>query len=79
VESLRLEFKQESEKLSRQIRAIVQQVLGESREKRTTEGPDVNAVAIGATSAATPGPHLNPGRAGNLGGNTSHNFPQPYY
>jgi hypothetical protein len=63
VESLRLEFKQESEKLSRQIRAIVQQVLGESREKRTTERPDVNAVAIGATSAATPGPHLNPGRA----------------
>jgi hypothetical protein len=46
VLSLRLEFKQESEKMSLQIRAMVQQVLGESREKRTTDGPDVNAAAI---------------------------------
>jgi hypothetical protein len=46
VLSLRLEFKQESEKMSLQIRAMVQQVLGESREKRTMDGPDVNAVAI---------------------------------
>jgi hypothetical protein len=38
MESLRLEFKQEFEKMPRQIRAMVQQVLGESREKRTMEG-----------------------------------------
>jgi hypothetical protein len=79
VESLRLEFKQESKKMLRQIRAMVQQVLGESREKRTTEGPDVNVATMGATSATTSRPHLNPGRAVCLGGNTSQNFPQPYY
>jgi hypothetical protein len=48
-------------------------------EKRHTEGSDVNAVAMGASSVATPGPQLNPSRAGNPGGNTSPNFQQPYY
>jgi hypothetical protein len=81
VESLRLEFKQESEKMSRQIRAMVHQVLGESREKHTTDGPEVNAAAMGATSAAMLGPHFNPGRAVNLGGggSTNQNFPEPHY
>jgi hypothetical protein len=74
VESLRPEFKQEWEKLPRQIRTMVQQVLGEYREKHHTEGPDVNAMAMGASSAATPGPQFNPNRAGNLGGNTNPNF-----
>jgi hypothetical protein len=56
VESLRLEFNQESEKMPRQIRAMVQQVLDESREKRHTEGPDVSAATMGASSVATPRP-----------------------
>jgi hypothetical protein len=33
IESLRLEFKQESEKLPRLVSAVVQQVLGKAREK----------------------------------------------
>jgi hypothetical protein len=57
----------------------VQQVLGESREKHTTEGSDVNAASVGATSAATLGSHPNLGRAVNPGGNTTQNFPQPDY
>jgi hypothetical protein len=65
--------------MPQQIRAMVQQVLGESREKHTTDRLEVNDAAMGATSVATPGPHLNPGRAINPGGNTSQNFPQPYY
>jgi hypothetical protein len=79
VESLRLEFKQESKKMLQQIRAMVHQVLGESSEKCTMDGSEVNAAAMGATSATTLGPHLNPGMTINPGDNTSQNFPQPYY
>jgi hypothetical protein len=39
VESLRLEFKPEN--LPRQVRAMVQQVLGEAREKREAESPGI--------------------------------------
>jgi hypothetical protein len=56
VESLRLEFDQESEKMPRRIRAMVQQVLDESREKHHTEGPHVSAAAMGTSSVTTPGP-----------------------
>jgi hypothetical protein len=49
VESLRFEFKQESEKLPRQIRAMVHQVLGEAKGKHDTEVPDVNTTFMGAT------------------------------
>jgi hypothetical protein len=79
VESLRLEFKQESKKMPREIRAMVQQVLGESREKCHTEGSDVNTAAMGTTSATTLGPQLNLGRAGNPRGNTGPNYQQPFY
>jgi hypothetical protein len=58
---------------------MVQQVLGESRGKHDTEGPDVNTAAMGIGPTATPGPQPNPGRAGNLGGNTTPNFPQSFY
>jgi hypothetical protein len=62
VESLRLEFKQESKKMPRQIRLIVQQVLGEARDKQDCESP----------SASTTMPNCeatNPQVAlGNLGG-----------
>jgi hypothetical protein len=37
VESLSLEFKQESKKMPRQIRSMVQQILGEARDKWDTE------------------------------------------
>jgi hypothetical protein len=58
---------------------MVQKVMGESGVKRTMYGPEVNAAAMGATSAATAGPHLNSGRAVNSGGSASQNSPQPYY
>jgi hypothetical protein len=51
---------------------MVQQVLGASREKRHTEGPDVNTAAMGATSATALGPQLNPSRAGNRGEGGQH-------
>jgi hypothetical protein len=34
VESLKLEFKREMERMPRQVRAIVQQVLDDARDKR---------------------------------------------
>jgi hypothetical protein len=49
------------------------------REKRHADGLDVNAAAMGTGSATAPRPQPNPSRAGNSGGNTSPNFPQPYY
>jgi hypothetical protein len=51
VESLRLEFKQESKKVPRKVRAMVQQVLGEARDKREFEspGPAVRVPTLGAT------------------------------
>jgi hypothetical protein len=67
VEYLRLEFKQESEKLPRQIRAMVQWVLGETRGKHDVDAPDVNATSTSANEAATLRPQTNP------------NFPQPFY
>jgi hypothetical protein len=79
VESLRLEFKRESEKMLWQIRSMVQQVLGESRGKCHTEGPNANTAAVGASSTTTLETHHNPGRVFNQGGNTSLNFQQPYY
>jgi hypothetical protein len=79
AESPRLGFKQESKKMPRQITTMVQPVFGESRGKHDTEGPIVNTATMGASSATTPGPQLNPGRTRNPRGNTSPNFPQPFY
>jgi hypothetical protein len=68
VESLKLEFKQESEKMPRQVRAIVQQVLDESRDKREmgststgniVHGPDVMAT-LGSPMGAGPPAALLP-------------------
>jgi uncharacterized protein YicC (UPF0701 family) len=53
VESLRLEFKQEAKKMPRQVRSMVQQVLGEVRDKREFESPSSSSVSpnLGATMA----------------------------
>jgi hypothetical protein len=48
-----------------QIRSMVQQVLGESRGKRHTEGPNANTAAVGASSTTTLETHHNPGRVFN--------------
>jgi hypothetical protein len=54
VESLRLEFKQESERLPWQIRAMVEQVLGETRGKHDVEVIEVSGASVGhGTTAST--------------------------
>jgi hypothetical protein len=50
MESLRQEFKQECENLSRQIRVVVQQILGEAREKQGVDssGSSTTIIDLGA-------------------------------
>jgi hypothetical protein len=67
VESLRLEFKQESENLTTQVRALIQQLLGEAKGKRDTEVVNTNAMAPSSSTAATHGSRSNPGMTANLG------------
>jgi hypothetical protein len=79
VESLSLEFKQESKKMPRQIRSMVQQILGEARDKWDTESS--------GASAATPNLEVTnsqgiPGIAGGVGsrpGVVNPNLQEPYY
>jgi hypothetical protein len=78
LESLRLEFKRESECLPRQVRAVVQQVLGEAREKHDSEAVDVAAGAGVSTEMAFCSPGST-SRPTNLGGTSNTNFEQPYY
>jgi hypothetical protein len=78
LESLRLEFKRESEGLPRQVRAVVQQVLGEAREKHDSEAVDVAAGAGVSTEMAFCSPGST-SRPTNLGGTSNTNFEQPYY
>jgi hypothetical protein len=54
---------------------MVQQVLDESRGKRHVDGSDVNAAAMGAGSATTPGLQPNPSRASNPGGQREPKLP----
>jgi hypothetical protein len=79
VESLRIEFKQELEKLLRQVRAMVQQVLGQARGKRDMDLPDTGATALGVSMAPNPGTQASLGRVVNQGGSPNLNSPQPYY
>jgi hypothetical protein len=52
LELVRLESKRESKGLPRQIRAVVQQVLGEARDKHDTEAVDISTGV--SSSAETP-------------------------
>jgi hypothetical protein len=79
VQSLRLEFKQEHENLPRQVRAMVQQVLGEARGKRDSEAPDAVTTIPSAGIAVVHVPLGSTGRMGNPGGNVSSNLPQLFY
>jgi hypothetical protein len=45
VESLRLEFKQESENVPRQVRGLIQQLLGEAKGKHDAESADISTMA----------------------------------
>jgi hypothetical protein len=78
LQSLRLEFKWESKGLPRQVRAIVQQVLGEAREKRDAEAVDVGT-GVGANTETTFCSSGSTSRPVNLGGTSITNFQQPYY
>jgi hypothetical protein len=64
VESIRLEFKQESKKLPKQIRVMVQQVFGESRGKRDIEVDDTSKMNMYTNNTMT---HGSPGNAGRVG------------
>jgi hypothetical protein len=78
LESLRLEFKRESEGLPRQVWAVVQQVLGETKDKRDVEIVDAGA----GVGSCTETPFCSPGstvRQINMGGTPNTNFQQPYY
>jgi hypothetical protein len=46
LDSLRAEFRQESERLPRQLRAMVQQVVREAREKREMELPGASTTTL---------------------------------
>jgi hypothetical protein len=61
VESLKLEFKQESEKMPRQVRAIVQQVLDESRDKREMGSTSTGNIVHGPDAMATLGSPMGAG------------------
>jgi hypothetical protein len=67
VESLRLEFKQESEKLPRQVRAIVQQGLGEAGGKREFESPGASSAVPNLSATTTQGMPVNIDRLGSRG------------
>jgi uncharacterized alkaline shock family protein YloU len=78
LESMGLEFRQEAEGLPRQVRAIVQQVLGEARGKHDYEATDAST----GSGLNTEMPFCAPGntsRPMNLGGMTNMNLQQPYY
>jgi hypothetical protein len=62
-----LEFKQESEKLPKQIRAMVQQVFGESKGKRDVEVADTSKMNMYTNNTMTHGPPGNAGRVGHPG------------
>jgi hypothetical protein len=68
VESLKLEFKQESKKLPRQVRATVQQVLGESRDKQGLDALGTSAATMdfdaGNAQGATSNPSITVSRGG---------------
>jgi hypothetical protein len=65
VESLRLEFKQESENLPRHVITWIQQLLGEARGKRDVEAVDVSTTTPGTSMLASYGSLGNQGRMTN--------------
>jgi hypothetical protein len=79
VKSLRLEFKKEYEKMPRQIRSMVQQVLGEARGKRDSESPGASTTIPNFEATNLQGIPANLGRVGNRAGTANSNLQQPYY
>jgi hypothetical protein len=79
VKSLRLEFKNEYEKMPRQIRSMVQQVLGEARDKRDSESPGASTTIPNFEATNLQGIPANLGGVGNRAGTANSNLQQPYY
>jgi hypothetical protein len=79
IESLRLEFKQDSENLPGQVRAMVQQVLGEVRDKREFESPGASTAAPNLGMTITQGIPANTDGLGSPGVVANHNLQQPFY
>jgi hypothetical protein len=74
VESLKLEFKQESEKMPRQVRAIVQQDLDEARDKQEMGASSVANAGLGPNTMPTQGMPIGAGMPGARGGVVNLNF-----
>jgi hypothetical protein len=74
LESLRLGFREESESLPRQVRAMVQQVLGEAKGKRDAETLDANAMVLRSNTGTAYSSLGKAGRMGNPGGTVNLNL-----
>jgi hypothetical protein len=77
VESLKLEFKQELERMSCQVRAMVQQVLDEARDKREVGSSSAGNVIHSLDAMATQGALMGAGAQKTQMVNP--NLQQPYY
>jgi hypothetical protein len=74
-----LEFKQVSKRLLQQTRAMVQQVLGEAREKLEVKSLAVGTTAHNLDTGVTQGTLVNMGMSGNWGGVANPSLQQPFY
>jgi hypothetical protein len=79
VKSHRLEFKQEYEKMPRKIRSMVQQVVGEAKDKRDSELPCASMTIPNFEATNPQGILGNLGGVGNQAGTANPNLQQPYY
>jgi hypothetical protein len=77
LESFKLECRRDTEDLPKQIRAMVQQVMGEARGKCENEAGGANATI--PSTPATHGTSASMARTGNQGGIANPNFQQPFY
>jgi hypothetical protein len=79
VESLRQDFKQEHESVSWYIRATVQQVLDDVRDKRGLDMPGTSVAATDLDTGNKQGMPVNPSVTVSQRGAVNPNLQQPFY
>jgi hypothetical protein len=79
LDSIRAESKQELDRLPWQIKATMQQVLGEAREKREFETPDASLDTCNTDTLGISGALGNAARPGNRPSVVNPNLQQPFY
>jgi hypothetical protein len=80
LESFKLDYKQDIyNNLHRQVRSMVQQVLGEGRAKRDTDTTPMGNISLEIDGAASQGSPSTTIRTGGVGAVVNPNFQQPYY